>query len=531
MLSLSKRVAIAVSAIIVVSGCGGSSSSNTGTIGYDSSNREISITGSNQVFTIEKTNDCDISMHIDGRRELYVVVTSRFDNQYISISSSSSQRNTPTKSSRVTNLDSIFTTNTPKKVLLFREEVNNILHRVSNESDTDRVDDKLIRSNRVTSSNFCIDMDTNHNCSGSINATVKRVISNVDTSLGKRDLVIWLESNNNEVSQADIDNLANMFLKEGGDNDIFDWVTNVYGKEWDSDAKEADSHLITYNSTIDILLYNMSSSNIAGYFWAKDNFQKSTISASNEKLMFYINTQLLSSNSKETYTTLAHEFQHMIHFYQRSVLRGIEDSTWFDELMSEATEDLIATKIAYYGPRNVNPYDGSAGGNGNSGGRFPNFNRYITSSLTNWSNSVQDYSKVSSFGAYLLRNYDGANFLNRLMYSDNRDSYAISQVTGISDFQTIIRDWGSAVILSSQTDAPNKLEYNFGTFKNSEFGSSTYQLGSINFFNYIPNPNFKSDGTLDNNANLYYKIGNSLSGDINLHIDIEKGADVTIISK
>ena len=541
----SKKIlsALAVSTLLV--GCGGGSSSSASNLerqsDYKSVNKDITITGSNQIFTINKASGNNhIKLHINGSKSIYAIVTSRFDNQAINISSSLNT-NTPKefkqsykklniKQDVLAKKSRIFT---PNSVLEFREEVDNLLHRVSDANITTAKPNYRLnnKNERETSASFCVGMDSSHNCTASIDATIKKVVANVNTAHGKKTLVVWLEQGNTQVNQSDINNLANIFLKSGGDNDIYDWDTNIYGSEWGADAQEADANLIPNNNIINILLYNMNNGSLAGYFWPKDNFKSSNIPASNEKIMFYINTQLLRIDAKETYTTLAHEFQHMIHFYQRNVLRGIKDSTWFDELMSETTEDLLATKIGYHGPRNVNPYDGTAGRAGNRGGRFPNFNRYNTSSINTWYNIASDYSKVSSFGTYLIRNYGGASLLNKLMYSDNSDENAIREATGISDFKELVRRWGTAVVLSDKTNAPQKYQYNFGDFKPTEFNGIRYSLGSINFFNYTPNPRFNSSATLENNANLYYKAGYNLHGDVELNINIEKGADITIIAK
>ena len=521
--------------LLILSGCGGGegnviSSSNSSLANYSSVNRDIAINSSNQVFTIQNASGLNrIKLNISGHRDIYAIVTSHFPLQNISISSNINSRtiNLDNKS-RVIDVNS---SKTPINVIKFRREVNTILHQISDENITKAKPLDINRLTRETNSfNFCVNMNSSHNCNASLNASIVKVIPNILTRNGSKNLIIWLEDGNTQVSQSDIDKLANIFLKSGGDNDIYDWVTNIYGAEWANDAQEADVNLIPNSNSINILLYNMNSSQLAGYFWAKDNFKKSKIPASNEKIMFYINTQLLRVNPKETYTTLGHEFQHMIHFYQRNVLKGIEDSTWYDELMSESTEDLIATKIGYKGPRNVSPYDGSAGSYGNRGGRFPNFNRYNTDSITSWSNTTKDYSKVSAFGTYLLRNYNGATLLNKLMFSDNSDQSAIVEATG-KNFKDIVRDWGSAVILSDKTNAPNRLKYNFGDFKYTQFNGITYSLGSINFFNYIPNPSYNMVKVLNNNANLYYKVGSNINGNVVVNVNIEKGGDITIISK
>ena len=334
-----------------------------------------------------------------------------------------------------------------------------------------------------------------------------------------------------------VDRLANTFLQEGSDNDIYDWVTNLFGKEWGSHNY---SNLIGFDGKIHILIYKMESSTTAGYFHPKDNYFKTSIPASNEKIMFYINSTLLSGNAsgyegekgeKETYSTLSHEFQHMIHFYQRDVLKNINDTTWFNEMLSEATEDIIATKINYEGPRNVDPNDGSAGVPGNDGGRYPYFNSSNYYSLTLWSNDIYHYALVSSFGAFLLRNYGGAKLLSDLEKSNKADINALEEVTS-KTLHTLINEWGIAVILSDQTSLPSNLpQMNFGDFKLTTLNNITYKLGSINFFNYTPQPYMSNDKTINSNANLYYEVGENLDGTVLINVDFSKGGDVIVVTK
>jgi len=283
-------------------------------------------------------------------------------------------------------------------------------------------------SNRnSTHMKFCVDTsqyDVNI-CTQTVNASVVKQVKNIETKYGTKTIKIWLEDNNNDLNSKKIDTLANYFLKDGLNNDIYDWVTNIYNKEWGDDAEDIDDALIKNDNTINILLYNMNTRGLAGFFWPKDNFKKSYVLTSNEKIMFYINTEVYAVNEKEVITTLGHEFQHMIHFYQRNILKDLKDSTWLDELMSETTEDFLATKIGYKGPRNVDPNDGSAGKPGNKGGRYPYFNKKDTRALTNWHNDLSDYGKVSSFGAFLARNYGGAKLFHDMLNSDSQDEDAI----------------------------------------------------------------------------------------------------------
>ena len=511
---------------------------------YPKSQKVIDINSSDvEIKTISKTSDSKITLNINYPKDIYVVVSSHFDNQDVSINSSNSNNNFNKLSKEVQSVDT--NAKLPKNVLKFRANVHKLLHKQPVKEKFHKFSKSIDDIQEGSSTfDFCTNMDDSYLCSQSVSATARKVVKNIQTKWGEKNLIIWVADDEYDdgyyssgtINQEMVDNLANQFLQNSDDSafddDIYDWDSNIFGQEWGDDAKNIDPNLIANNDTIEILVYNMHTQGLAGYFWPKDNFIKSYVPASNEKIMFYVNSQLYAKDAKETFTTLAHEFQHMIHFYQRDVKLNIKDPIWFNEMLSEAAEDLLAVKLKHKGPRNVDYTDGSAGSPGNNKGRYPNFNKYDYASLTNWYDSVINYSIVSSFGAYLIRNYNGAKVLHDMMYSEYKGKDAVVDATGVKDFNILLNRWGAGVVLSDRDDLDSsKPRYNFGDFIISSFGGIDYKIGSINFFNYIPQPLFKNSETLDKDANLYYKVGENLSGKVNLNISIPKGGDITIIAK
>ena len=397
---------------------------------------------------------------------------------------------------------------------------------------------------------------------GSVSATLRQVVADVTTQYGKKTLNIWVAddcygscSKEHCVQDEDIEALADTFLKEDPDNDIYDWVTNVFGEEWGADAQTKDSDLIGERDAIDILLFDIDGDNtgdggVLGYFYPKDSHKQSDVSGSNERIMFYIDAVMFSNDDtskidwkKETFATLAHEFQHMIHFYQKEIKQGIIDDTWINEMLSESTEDLIATKIGHTGPRGVDPEDGSAGSPGNTLGRYPLFNVYDDSSLTSWGNSMVDYSVVNAFGAFLMRNYGGAKVLHDILYKGEGHEETVEEATG-QTFGTLMAQWGAAVLLSDRIRSSSEpMTYNTGDFRNTTYGESTYKLGSINFYNYTlddlygteeSGPKIYTDQVWvqESGANLYYRLGRDLSGTVSVDIDgLSRNTTISLITK
>ena len=370
--------------------------------------------------------------------------------------------------------------------------------------------------------------------------------------------------------------LAARFLQPGVGNDIYDWVTAIFGDPW-------GAHDIPFlippeaADEIHILLFDIHGDGVprsgqtrtVGFFFAKDNYRFNRndpiLATSNERLMFYLDapwftvaegpTWEISDRAPSTIVgTLAHEFQHMIHFYQKLVLRAAPSETWLNEMASEVAEDLIAHKMQEDGPRSVDHDDPTAGEPENRGGRLPLFNVYNDLQVTRWGHLLAHYSVNYAFGAYLARNYGGAALFSAIVQSGHAGTRAIEGA--LRDlghelaFGDVLANWGVATLLSDNTAAPVPHRYNPGTWSNSRTGGEEYRLGSINLFNYAyvprgPNglifrlglqgPYFHSletlnEATLEPHSNRYVFLGRN-SGTIRLNVSAVTDNRIAVVVK
>jgi len=347
----------------------------------------------------------------------------------------------------------------------------------SSNSYYSHIDNNKVKVNDVEK--FCIDMN-NFNCTNSINLTAKKIINAQD-----RRLIVWVaqdEYNSGKITDSMLNNLANEFLQDGNDNDIYDWDTNIHGKEWGADAQDINSKLIGFDKTIHLALFDFADkynddnyNGTAGFYWKKDNFKTSEVPASNEKIMVYINSYAYRKSDQEVYTTLAHEFTHLINFYQREVKIGIDDAIWFKEFLAETTENLVKDKLNYDTNDRYNQFNGN--------------NYWPVTYYPNYNFSQQDflnfYSSVHTFGAFLLRNYGGAQLLHNLSLNYNSDEQAIIDATN-SDFNAILQNFASAYLISNlQNPQLNKV------ITDTSKDTHTFNIGA-NGVTIIKIPNSKS---------------------------------------
>jgi hypothetical protein len=275
--------------------------------------------------------------------------------------------------------------------------------------------------------------------------------------------------------------------------------------------------------------------------------------------MFYIDSAMFAQKDGETWEitdrmpqemlkTLAHEFQHMIHFYQKKILLedisdGSATETWLDELMSETTEDVVATRMKNSGARNIDYRSGGAGIESNYGGRFPLYNYYYDRSMKSFWDAA-DYSRVSAFGTFLVRNYGGAQLLHDMMYNEHKDEQAITEAVQKTnqgagkDFGDLLHEWGIATMLSDVIAPANTPTYNRGAYKKTTINGASFQLGSINMFLYGtsagelgPKVSTEIPESIPAQSNVFYKVGTGLTGKVDINISLGENVQATLITK
>ena len=361
-----------------------------------------------------------------------------------------------------------------------------------------------------------------------VSATVRKIVT-ADTTFGVKSVVVWVddalwsESDTplpGKVSPQMVSVLAEKFLRPDSDNDICDWVGGIFGDEW---GPHPYDFLIDDNGEIHILLYDIDGdgfpaegeSRVWGFYSAVNNFDRtdsgSDLDYSNERIMFYLDAPIFAHDTDEDGTweidedycpsnmlsVLAHEYQHMIHFYQKIVLKDASDwsATWLNEMASMVAEDFVSRLLGVKGPRGIDPNDGTAGSPYIRSGRLPLFVAANDTSVTDWQEGedvLNSYSVAYAFGAYLARNFGGPQFFRNLVQCSETDykavEYALQQAGFTHTFEEILRKWGVAVLLSDNTEMGGTgTEYNRDDWFSSTLvppDTISYDLGSINMYNY-----------------------------------------------
>lgn len=202
-------------------------------------------------------------------------------------------------------------------------------------------------------------------------------------------------------------NETNQFVQKISENFIGDSIKpGIYLKVREIFGEEPPAYFNNLHLGNDIYILITSKvstidSGLAGFFWSGDLYPPENVNPpiSNQKKIFYLTN--ITQNSVPTlteytmYATLAHEFQHMINFYQRKINNLIEH-TWLNEAMSGYAEHICGYSITTNNQSKalqINEY-------------FKNTNNV---SLTNWQDTHENYGLVYLFGVWFAQKYSPNN--------------------------------------------------------------------------------------------------------------------------
>jgi immune inhibitor A len=167
---------------------------------------------------------------------------------------------------------------------------------------------------------------------------------------------------------------------------------------------------------------------------------------SNEREMFFMNIELLDFSSPAYLTTLAHEFQHMIHQNEQA-----GSAIWLNEGASQLSEDL----------------------NGFLGSGFTT--TYLTNpdlQLNNWATAPGEafghYGAAHLFMRYIYAQYAGEEQLRPLILADAGDNLqafvdlAADTRPDITSFSQIVADWAVANLIDDPAVGDGRYTYATG---------------------------------------------------------------------
>lgn len=228
-----------------------------------------------------------------------------------------------------------------------------------------------------------------------------------------------------DLPQAVVDNLVGAF-----DNAVYPRVRASFGSEPDPGIDNNPRVLLLLLDIRDTFNPPSDTSYVAGYFDPANEYRRDVEPNSNEREMLYMDIAQGNPSSRGFLRTIAHEFQHMVHFNEQVVSKGgAEDPAWLDEAMSE-----VAPVYCDMGP----DYD-----------RVETFEGEPWNSLTIWGNRVEDYGVVYMWAQYVRDRVDPDNTVFWRMLHNSWTGIpsvdnALADISYGKDFGGVFRDWAVA---------------------------------------------------------------------------------------
>jgi hypothetical protein len=165
--------------------------------------------------------------------------------------------------------------------------------------------------------------------------------------------------------------------------------------------------------------------------------------------MFYLDAHIMDNAPNGIYSTLAHEFNHMINYN----VKGTINEAWYTEMLSMLAEDLLCPLIGI--PITNTAHPAVSRGNYFLAG-------YFTQGPYYWSDASDSvyfsYANNYAFGAYLARNFGGAELVSAIAKSpiDGKlsiNTALVAQTGGDIDLNKALARYFEAFVFSGTLPA------------------------------------------------------------------------------
>lgn len=277
------------------------------------------------------------------------------------------------------------------------------------------------------------------------------------------------------------------------DEVIYSGLRKVFGEE--------SNPGIDGDRRISVLLHNMKSG-VGGYVRESD-FNPGIMSNSRE--MIYLNIEE-AINTEFGPSFLAHEFQHLINYNEKTIKRGVKEDQWLNEARSEYAPTLLEYNADYkdsYLSKRVNE-----------------FLAHPSDALLDWRGRSVDHASASMFIHYLVDRY-GEEIVTYMMQANSVGAgsidMAILALGHNESFSDVFRDWLITVYVNSMVEGTNE---NF-KYKNTNLSFGNLHVLPSSTARIYDNNSSLSSMSIDNWSGQWYRfVPGSIGEEADLHIKV-----------
>lgn len=241
--------------------------------------------------------------------------------------------------------------------------------------------------------------------------------------------------------------LGNLF-----DVKIFPNITDILGE---FGYKTRYTNAITRPEKVNIvvadLYYDWKESQdggVYGYYCIADLLKNYSC---NQDAIIYLDSYFLSKSPESVYSTMAHEFNHMLNYMHKGLEAELEFSTWYTEMLSALADAMFENYLVENMTEKQSiAYD-----------RIRIFNTWHNLGFSTWRSGTDycpygdvyiSYGNVFAFGNFLAKNYGGFDLIKEIATNKCVDEDSIEQAVrkitgkpGIT-FKDILKDFSCAFV-------------------------------------------------------------------------------------
>lgn len=315
---------------------------------------------------------------------------------------------------------------------------------------------------------------------------------------------------------------------------IYPKETAVFGDVYDGTSKY--TNIISPADKISILVYDIDydySASLTGGtygFFAPDDFTTNR-TYSNQNEMFYIDAYFLDKVAAQVYSTLAHEFQHMLNFVNKN-LNGITYETWYTEMLSMVCEDIMQKTLG------ISDSDSPKGrltyylyGGYGAGHSVWRDSPTIRTSLSGSYSLLDSYASAYAFGAYIMRNYGGVDLISYIAQNSYADGESITQALKEENtdetYDSVCLKEGQVLVYNTTTGSKPSLnktvsfsiDTDGGTWASSVTGTdvTTYKAGTTALPYFFPSGE-SGQHEIDAHGYIASKVCKNVSDEITINL-------------
>ena len=296
---------------------------------------------------------------------------------------------------------------------------------------------------------------------------------------------IWHVTDSDYISSSSLVNLEYKEFKKLGDmfDKIYPIETNIFGEiDYPSNSK-----FIEPSEKVSILIYDINTDSYSnqksgtfGYFYSGDLYTSNP--TSNKCNIFYIDDYFTSVGEKYIYSTLAHEFQHMLNFINKKIKNSNSNTTqtWYTEMLSLVAEEMLQKTIGIDDKESPKS-------------RLKIFNKYYYIGFTNWQVGNEEiiyYANAYAFGAFLIRNFGGSKLIKEIVNNSylNQESItkALRNLGYNEDFNSVCEKFAQTVIFTQNCNNNNFYSLN-RKIEEQDFSFDAIDLTTEFYANSISN--------------------------------------------